>query len=276
MNSREKTYMVDGTDLSISSDFSDRTCVALLALSLAFTALNVGCASYLKKYVEPHQAATSIPESNITDYPCNVILNVETLKNGEPVKERARLGGEVLVASAVASSGFKIERGEANEQTGRLDVTCNIESDEADQRLSLLLTFYSFGLLGSTVTETLDLKMIYTPPVGEPITKHYRENVYVVVGFLASREDLQKTSESGEALAKRVIEEKLVDFEYDPQVQVAMAEQRRFRTSPTDHPGTSAPQIATLSATSAVQPAGLVTPLPDVTAPLFTQPPVVR
>lgn len=255
-----------------SRSFLSIVCVALSVLPVC-----TGCL-LTRYYIDPQQVSVGEPLVTPSDQPCEVTIDVELQSNGSRRFKWAGYGARKKISEAIVSSGvFAKAKDDSDPNVGHLHVVVNDTHTVGDLAVAStkgFVTGYTLGLIGNNVAANNEITMTYEPPVGEPVTRTYNRTMYAAIGLWSAPEGKERVAMAD--LWKREFEGVLFDYRRDPNVQVAMAEQRRLQHGLPGCPGTSAPQIATLPPTTAVQPVGLTEKLPGAAQPTPTPLPAVR
>ncbi len=157
-------------------------------LSLTFLLLP-GCMS-TSSYVDPGFGKTAYSDIQPVAEPYRVALQVEHLKNGEPVEQGEQQASSLAGSTLWTTGIFDLD---GSPSAASFVVTINNVGEKAAIAKGFTVAA-SFGAIGARVTDYYSFAVYYVSPAGKQWQSNYQHALHTVVGNRKSLEGVETTT----------------------------------------------------------------------------------
>jgi hypothetical protein len=164
----------------------------LIALIISFFALT-GCLQ-MRSYVDPNLPQVSYSDIHVNDNSKAMVLKFEFRRNGKPHALATKQVLPQIIRTFNASRLFSSVSSSGSSDLAHFDIVMDNVADTGGAFGKGLGTGFTFGAVGSMVTDGYTFTATYTAPGKNPVTKAYSHALHSTVGNAKGPEGLEPMS----------------------------------------------------------------------------------
>ena len=183
-----------------------------------FGFLLTGCVA-MKSYVDPQYRSATYMNLAPAKEPKPVVVDVSFQMNGKEDK-RLRQLARSRVTKVLRGSRLFYEPDTQNIQAGKLNIVINNVGNIGAAVGKGIATGLTLGLVGSEVVDGYEMRAVYTPAEGSPLTKNYKHAIHSIVGLHSAPAGMEPVAI--QVAFEQVVEDMLLNFLRDLQRENAL------------------------------------------------------